>query len=422
MNNFETYKLDNGVEVLLVPMPESLATTVMATVKVGSKYEHKDISGLSHFLEHMAFKGTTKRPQPSDIAIELDGLGAQYNAFTGQESTAYYAKARNQSVGKLVEIVSDLYLHPTFPEAELEKERGVIIEEINMYEDMPMYKVADLFLKVLYGDQPAGWSVAGRKEVIQGIKRDEFITFRTKHYTSENTIVALAGGYDPNTIRDEIFRAFGSVPRAAETALPPVVEHQEIPQILLEEKDSDQTHLVVGFRAFDVHDERKYALMVLSDVLGGGMSSRLFRKLRDEMGVAYYVHTDADLTANSGVVSARAGVSTGRVEETTRAILSEFKRLTEELIPDDELRKAKESIIGNLFLSLETSDNLAGFYTSQRVDGLNLHTPEHISASLERVTADDVQRVARDLFVNRALNFAAIGPFKERDFGDIVRI
>ncbi len=414
--------MSNGIEVILVPMPQSPATTVMVTVKVGSKYETKEISGLSHFLEHMAFKGTVKRPRPGDIAEELDGLGARYNAFTAQESTAYYAKARNALAPRLIEIVSDLYLHPTFPEAELEKERGVIIEEINMYEDIPMRKVEESFYHLLYGDQPAGWSIAGRKEVVGSMKRNEFIAYRTTHYVSGNTIVTVAGGYDPQAIRGLLEEAFAAVPRAPETPLPPVVEQQSAPCTSFENKSSDQAHLVIGFRAFSVHDERKYALMVLADILGGGMSSRLFTKLRDDMGVAYYVHADDDLTTNSGIIAADAGVSAGRVAEATEAIIREFERFKEEPVSDSELAKAKEHLVGNFFLSLETSDSLANMYTGQRVDGLAVMTPEQFAAKTQGVTAREIQDVARALFVNEGLNMAAIGSFKQEGLGDIVKM
>lgn len=405
----------------MIPRKESPATTVMVTVKVGSKYETKDISGLSHFLEHMAFKGTKKRPTYLDISSELEGLGAYYNATTSQEKTNYYAKAANKSSDQIFDIVTDLYLNPTVSAKELEKERGVIIEEINMYEDIPMRKVDDDFIRVLYGDQPAGWPITGRKEVIKSLKREDFIRYRKKHYTSGNTILTIAGGY-PKNIEEKIEKTFGSLERKPETKLPDVIENQEKPAEYVRFKKLDQTHLILGFRAFSAHDKRRFALSVLATVLGGGMSSRLFRKVRAEMGAAYYAYANADFDTNSGIVTAYAGVSNDKVEKAIKAIIDEFKKLKEELVGKEELKKAKGFIVGNLFLALETSNSLANFYTGRRVRNLEIITPEELAEKINTVTAEDIQAVANDLFKNEGLNLALIGPFKNRSFGDILTI
>lgn len=405
----------------MVPRKESPATTVMVTVKVGSKYETKDISGLSHFLEHMAFKGTKKRPTYLDISSELEGLGASYSASTGQESTDYYAKVANRSFDQIFDIVTDLYLNPTVPAKELEKERGVIIEEINMYEDIPMRKVEDDFMYVLYGDQPAGWSIIGGKEVIKNLKRDDFISYREKHYTSENTILTIAGGY-PENVKEKIEETLESLERKPETKLPDVVENQEKPAEYVRFKELDQTHLILGFRAFDAHDKRRFALGVLTTILGQGMSSRLFQKVREEMSAAYYVSAHTGFDANSGIVMANAGVSNNKVEETIKAIIEEFKKFKEETVDKKELEKARGFIVGNMFLALEASDDLADFYTNQRIRGLEIMTPEELAEKIKSVTAEDIQAVANDIFVNGGLNLALIGPFKNRSFGDILRI
>ncbi|HMB17650.1 MAG TPA: pitrilysin family protein [Candidatus Paceibacterota bacterium] len=420
--DFTSYKLDNGMEIILVPRKESPATTVMVAVKVGSKYETKEISGLSHFLEHMTFKGTEKRPGASTIATELDGLGASYNAFTGQERTAYYAKVQNKHFDKVFNIVSDLYLNSTLPADEMEKERGVIIEEINMYEDMPMRKVSDDFLKVLYGDQPAGWSIAGRKEVIKNIERENFVQYRNKHYKPSNTILAIAGGYDDKNLKKSIKKIFGKAKKDSTPKLPRVKENQEKPNEFVRYKDSDQAHLILGFRAFDTHDERKFALWVLSNILGGNMSSRLFKKIRDDMGAAYYIHSNTSLDTNCGVIQAKAGVSTDKTEKVIKAILNEFRKIKEEAVGAKELDKAKRNIIGNMYLGLETSNRLAGFYINQRVKNLDLTSPDALAERINNVTPDDVQSVAKDLFHNSKLNLAVIGPFKNKSFLDILKI
>ncbi|MEK7512936.1 MAG: pitrilysin family protein, partial [Patescibacteria group bacterium] len=201
MHEFDRYILPNGTRIILVPQAGSVATTVAVLVEAGSKYETKEINGLSHFLEHMCFKGTTKRPRPLDIASELDGLGATYNAFTSQEYTSYFAKVKNDEFRRVLDIVTDLYLHPTFNAEEIEKEKGVIVEEINMYEDLPQRKVGELFMELVYGDQPAGWSIAGLKEVVRRLTRDDFIQYRAAHYLPQATIVVVAGGFDEDKAR-----------------------------------------------------------------------------------------------------------------------------------------------------------------------------------------------------------------------------
>ena len=263
-------KLKNGLRVVLVPQPGSLATTVMVSVEAGSKYETKDKNGISHFLEHMCFKGTTKRPQASVISTELDGLCAQYNAFTGQEATAYYAKAKNENFDQILDVVADMYLDPIFDPREIEKEKGVIIQEINMYEDTPSRRVAELFMQLVYGDQPAGWDIAGRKEVIEKITRNDFIKYRGKHYVPQATIVTISGGFRESGLLKKVERYFSALKPGQKGTKLKVKEIQSKPRESVNFKDSDQTHMVMGFRAFGVHDERRLALQVASEVLGGG--------------------------------------------------------------------------------------------------------------------------------------------------------
>ncbi|MEK7464512.1 MAG: pitrilysin family protein [Patescibacteria group bacterium] len=422
MANFKKFKLDNGLRVILVPQPSSFATSVAVLVEAGSKYETKDINGLSHFLEHMCFKGTKKRPSALTISSELDGLGAQYNAFTSREFTSYYAKSKNDSTEKLLEIISDLYLNPVFNEAEIEKEKGVIIEEINMYEDVPQRKIQDLFTELLYGDQPAGWDIAGRKEVIQSLKRDDFIKYRSKHYLPQATTIVISGGFKDNGLEEQIKSYFGGLRPDLKGEKLKVIDEQAEPKELVKFKESDQTHLVMGFRAFDAKDERRYALEVLCDILGGSMSSRLFQKIRDELGAAYYVNAGADLSTDHGYVAMSAGINHQKIEEVIKAGLQEFKRFKEEKVSEEELVRAKDHIAGHLYLSLETSDELGYFYGMPEIMGLELKTPEELIKEIRAVSAEDIQKVANEILTEKTLNFAVIGPFKEKSFRDMLRM
>lgn len=419
---FERFLSANGLRVILVPQAGSLATTVMVLVEAGSKYETKELNGISHFLEHMVFKGTERRPTALKISSELDGLGAQYNAFTGQEHTGYYAKVKNEFFSRAFDVVADLYLNPTFPEAEIEKEKGVIIEEINMYEDLPQRRVQELFMECVYGDQPAGWSIAGRKEVIRRIGRSDFINYRGAHYVPKATVVVIAGGFDEAEARAEIESKFGGFHEAAKDQKTEVVDKQTKPQELVFHKASDQTHLVLGFRAFGVHDDRKYALQVLTDILGGGMSSRLFQKIREEMGAAYYVRASDDLYSDHGLVTMSAGVQHEKLEDVIKAGLEEFARLRKEPVPEEELQRTKDHLIGNLALSLETSDELASFYGGQEVMNLPIIEMNELADRIKRVKAEEVQNLARDLFRDAGLNLSVIGPFKDKSFRDILKV
>src|SRR3989344_3446299 len=287
---FKKTVLDNGLRVITAPQPDNPAVTILVLVEAGSEYETKEINGLSHFLEHLCFKGTEKRPKAIDIAGELDGIGAFYNAFTSQEFTGYFAKAEAKHLGKILDVVSDIYLNSVFDSKEIDKERGVIIEEINMYEDLPMARVHYLFLELLYGDQPAGWNIVGEKENIRALNREDFISYREKHYLAGRTIVVVAGDIKEDEVIAKIENIFRGSPTGRELKKSKPDERQEKPELLVKYKESDQTHLILGVRGCDVFDKRRFAAEIIADILGGGMSSRLFQKIREEMGAAYYVN------------------------------------------------------------------------------------------------------------------------------------
>lgn len=405
--------LSNGMRVLLVPQPDAVATTVLVLVTAGSKYETKEISGLSHFLEHMCFKGTTKRPKAIQIAGALDGLGAEYNAFTSQEWTGYYAKVQAAKAREAFELISDLYLNPVFNKAEIEKEKGVVIEELNMYRDMPSRHVQDLFMKVLYGDQPAGWDIGGTKEVVQALTREDLVDYRKKHYVAEASIVVVAGAFDPKKTLADIATHFADIPQGKKGGKKKTKEAQAKPQILLEFKESDQTHLVLGCRAINAHDPRRYAFEVLADYLGGGMSSRLFQRVREELGAAYYVKAGTDLFSDHGSLAIAAGVHHEKLKVVVEAILDELNAIKKTPPLPAELQRTKDHLSGKLLLGLETSDALAMYYGGQAVLGIPLETPQELTRRIQKVTATEVQRMARFLVQDKKLNLALIGPLKD---------
>ncbi len=414
MQDFKKITLKNGLRIVFVKNQKSLAASVLILVEAGSEYEKKQINGLSHFLEHMMFKGTTNRPQPMQIAGELDSLGAQSNAFTSQEYTGYWAKAESRKLPKILEIVSDLYLNPVFDHNEIEKERGVIIQELNMYEDTPARKVHDIFLSLLYGDQPAGWDVGGKKEIIKKLVRDDFVAYRKERYVMPGTLVVVAGNFDEKKALVQIKDYFGGCGRHPVKGKVKTKEIQTSPQILLKFKKSEQSHLVLGFRAFNLFDKRRYAIEVLADVLGGGMSSRLFKRIREELGAAYYVRADADLSLDHGVFTVSSGASNEKIDLVIAAIIEECARLRDELVPSEEFKKTKDHIVGNLILGLETSDELASYYGSQEILMKSALSPAELVKKINDVTPEEVRDVARAIMHDRGLNFAVIGPYKEK--------
>lgn len=414
MGKINKIELDNGLRIITAPKPDSLTTTVLILVEAGSKYETKDINGISHFLEHMCFKGTKKRPKSIDIASEFDGIGAISNAFTSLEYTGYYAKAQPKHFDKILDAVSDIYLNQTLPEAEINKERGVIIEEINMIEDEPRRKVWDIFLELLYGDQPAGWDTAGTKEIVKKITRDDFVKYRSEHYLPQSTLVVVSGKFDESEITEKIKNYFSSINLGVKSPKIKTEEHQEEPKILLKYKKSDQTHMILGVRTCNLFDKRKYALEVLADILGGGMSSRLFQKIREEMGAAYYVRASVDLYTDHGYLAVSVGADNKRIEEIIKACLEEFKKISEKSIGEKELQKAKDHITGNLLISLETSDELAGFYGSQEILTRKIVSPEEMAKKIQSVKVEEIIEIADDIFKNSKLNLALIGPFEDK--------
>ena len=406
--------LKNNLRVISVPMADALTTTILILVEAGSEYETRKNNGVSHFLEHMCFKGTEKRLSSLDITSELDAVGAAYNAFTSNQYTGYYAKVQPKYFDEILDIISDIYLNPVFNQREIEKERGVIIEEINMYEDLPMRRVQEFFTNLLYGDQPAGWDIAGKKEIIRRINRNDFIEYQKNHYLGKSTTVVVTGNFNEKEAVKKIESAFSGIRTGKKVQKLKTVESQKSPRIFLKMKETDQAHLVVGVRAFDIFDKRKYAINLLADILGGGMSSRLFQKLREEMGAAYYVKVEADLLSDHGFLTASAGVDNNKVSEAIKAVVEEFERLVKEPIEKEELQRVKDRCVGGLIMGLETSDQLAGFYGGQEIITKKIVSPEETIKKIQAVKVEEISAVAKDIFKNNKLNLAIIGPFKEK--------
>ena len=409
---YEKHVLPNGLRVILAPMKEAETVTVLITTATGSRYETKKEGGLSHFLEHMFFKGTKRRPTALSISEELDGVGGEYNAFTSKDRTAYYAKVDRKHAEMALDIVSDIFLNSTLPAEEIDRERGPILQELNMYEDTPVRHVGDVFEVLLYGDHPLGRDIIGTRDNIKGFKRAEFLRYLNRAYVASNVVVGMAGNFDVVWAKSMIERSFADMRTGENPERKGIVEKQKTPAVLLQTKKTDQTHFILGVRSFDFFHEDRHVLAVLSTILGGGMSSRLFMAVRERRGLAYSVHTGTDAYHDAGYLSTQCGVEHENLEKTIAVILEEYKRIATELVPEKELLKAKEHIKGSMAMHLESSDDIVGYLVDQEVLKGEIVLPKDRYEKIDAVTSEDVRRVAEMIFRPERLNLAVIGPQK----------
>lgn len=366
-------------------------------------------------MEHLYFKGTKKRPTPIAVAETLDRVGGIYNAFTGDDYTGYFAKVSYSRADLAIDWVSDIFLNSTLPEKEIEKERGVIIEEINMTLDNPMAYVQELWAKLLFGDQPAGWPIAGTKKNIRKISKEDLFQYRKNQYVAGNTVVAVAGKIDSKSIIEKIKKYFSEIKTSKPLVKQKLFEKQQKPALLLNFKRTDQSHICFGVRSHNIFHQSKYAQELLALILGGMMSSRLFVKVRGELGLAYYISTDATANADSGYLVTQAGVDNAKIDKAISAILKEYQRISKEKVSKDELQKAKDYFKGKMSLILESSDQQAIFYTMQDIIEKKILTPEEIFKKIDKVSREDVLKLAKDIFRPEKLNLAIIGPFKKKN-------
>ena len=404
--------IKNGTRIITVPQKETKAVTVLVLVKTGSKYETKEISGISHFLEHMMFKGTKRKKGPLEVVEVLDKIGGECNAFTGEEYTGYYAKVNYKHLDIALDWVSDIFINSKIPEKELQKEKGVIIEEINMYEENPIMHIDDLWKEVLYGDQPAGWNIAGTKESVLGINRKDIKKYIDSQYNASNTVICVAGNIDEEKTIKKVKKYFSEINTKIPKDKKAVIEEQSEPKIISLFKKTNQTNLALGFRGYNMTNKDKFVLDVIATILGGMMSSRMFIEVREKLGAAYRIRTYNYCDTDTGSLVTVAGVDNEKLEKVIEVIIKEYKKITIEKINKEELEKAKEYIKGKIILKMEGSDDKASFYGMQELLKGNILSIEDIFKKIDKVTSDDIMRVAKDIIRNEKLNLALIGPLK----------
>jgi len=421
MNKYKVSRLSNQMPLITVPVKGAPTATALVIVKTGSKYEKRSDSGLSHFLEHMFFKGTARRPTTLALSSELDALGGEYNAFTSKEYTGYWIKVAAPKLRQALDIVSDMLLNSKFEEKEIAREKGVIIEEVNMYEDNPMLHVEDVFESCLYGDTPAGWDTIGTKANIRRFRREDFLNYMQRQYGSRSISVVLAGGFKEADKRAaaKLFAAFRRNPWRDKL---PVREKQSRPQLKIVPKKIDQANLSLGVRSYAVGHPEEFRVKLLSVILGGSMSSRLFISLRERHGLAYSVHTSAETYSDSGYLTTQAGVPADKAKAAVKIILEEYKRIASEPVGAQELRRAKDLMSGKALLHLEATDDLANWYARQAVLRKKIMTPREFLKKVRAVTAAELLATAKKIFVNRNLNLAVIGRAKTADFKAMLKL
>ncbi|XOB42687.1 MAG: M16 family metallopeptidase [Candidatus Nealsonbacteria bacterium] len=412
---FKKTTLKNGLRIITVPQKSTQAVTVLVLVKTGSKYEKKDVNGISHFLEHMYFKGTKKRPSTMDIAETLDKIGGIYNAFTSEEYTGYYAKTIATEFETALDWVSDIFLNSTLAEKEIQKEKGVITEEVNMRLDHPMTYVHVLWSKLLYGDQPAGWDIIGTKENISKMTRKRLIDYMSSQYVASNTIVCVAGNINSDLVIKKVKKYFSKIKEDEPAKKQSVVERQSSPEIIIQTKKTDQTHLCLGVRAYNLFHVQRHAQKLLAIILGGMMSSRLFAKIREKLGAAYYISTISEANPDSGYLLTQIGVDNKKVETVISAVLEEYKKISKQKVSASELKKTKDYIKGKTALLLEPSDALASFFANQELLEGKILTLKEIFKKVDKVSSNDILKVAKDIFQPQKLNLALIGPFEDKE-------
>lgn len=419
--HYQVTTLKNGATVVQVPMTGVNSVTVMALVNAGRRYEPENLAGISHFLEHMVFKGTKNFPTAQVLSTLIDEVGGQFNAFTSKEYTGYYVKLGDRYIDRALDVVTDMVCVPLLRQEDIDREVGVIVEEINMYEDMPMRNIGDVFDELLYAQSNLEGRILGTKETVRALKSTDFQAYMDAWYGFKNVVLVVAGSDKkvnaPGLLSqiEELF-AKGGEKRQAH-------EHQTFWQKKygqdknrFQHKTTEQAHFIMGFPGYDRNDERKYALSVLSTLMGKTMSSRLFSEIREKRGLCYYVRSEVDFYHDVGVFGASAGVDPNRLQEAVSAMSTEFKEIVgKRPVTEAEVVAAKQNLVGSLLLDLEDSQSVASWYGMKQLLEGKVETEEEAIAHIEAVTLDQVQKVATDLLQPEQQRFALIGPFKEGD-------
>ncbi|HEX7455966.1 MAG TPA: pitrilysin family protein [Candidatus Nanoarchaeia archaeon] len=421
--NQKLLNLPNNLKILSTRLAGARSVTVLVLVRAGSRYEEKKTNGIAHFAEHMFFKGTKKRPTTLEISSLIDGIGGEFNAFTSKEYTGYYIKASTKHISLSLDVLSDMLTNSKFDQVEIDRERGVIFEELRMYLDTPVRYIGDVYEQLLYGDQPLGWDIIGTPQSLININRNDFFKFKDLYYAPENTLVSIAGGISHDDVRQIADKYLGGLKHKKTATYKPVKVSQGQPAVKLVNKKTEQAHFCLGVRAYPRRHKNHYKVAVLNAILGSSMSSRLFIQLRERRGLAYYVRSSFEEYHDVGSFVAQAGVTPKKIGEAVKIVIAEFAKISQESVGGEELKKAKEHIKGRLVLELEDSREVASLFGTQQLLEGKVRTTDEMFKKVDEVTESDIQKVASDIFKNKGLNLAIIGPYKdEAKFEKILKL
>lgn len=404
--------LSNKLKIIEVPSSDAESVVVDFFVKTGSRSETEKENGISHFLEHFLFKGTKKYPSALFISSLIDSIGGEMNANTGKEHTQFFIKASSKHLALIFEVLTDMIQNPLLDEAELEREKGVIIEEINMYKDTPMYEIENVLEQTMWPKTALGRDIAGTKETVTKFTKQMFLDYINRHYQTSNMILGVSGKYDKKQFDGLVEKYWLKYPKAKFHTWQKVKDNQNSPRFKLQFKETEQAHLAFGFKGFAYKDKRNSAQLVLSAILGGGMSSRLFMEVRERRGLAYYVRASGSNYQDTGVFNIGAGVQVNKIEEALKVILQELDKIKTGKVDAKELSKAKEFLKGKTTLALEDNQVRLDWFLDSSAFRSKILTPSEAFKKIDGVSALDVQKVARDLFQKNKMSLAVIGPYK----------
>lgn len=412
----------NGLTVATATMPHMASVSLGIWVGVGGRHEPARLNGVSHFIEHMLFKGTRKR-SALEISQAVEGIGGYLNAFTGEEHTCFFSKARFDRFDELLDVLADMFLHSEFDPQEIDKERNVIKEELAMYQDQPHHHVQELLNEILWPNQPLGRSLTGTERTLDAMTRDKLMHFQRSHYVTRSTLVTLAGNIRHSKAMRALKPFVPSFPKGGPCGFSPAKNGQLKPRIRLFSKEVEQSQLAIGFRVCSRHDKRRYALRLLNTILGENMSSRLFQVVREDHGLAYSIYSSLSFLDDVGSLTISAGLDTAHLSKTLALILKELKRLKESPVPEEELQRARDYLTGQIDLSLENTENQMMWVGEQVLGYGHIVHPSEVKRQIAQVKAAEVQEVAREFFRHEHLNLALVTPLKsERGISRVVKL
>jgi len=410
---YRTTALENGLRILTTSMPHTRSVAAGIFVGVGSRYEKEADGGTSHLIEHMMFKGTERRPQPQQIAEAIEGLGGVMNASTGCEVTTYWAKVAHHHLPVALDVLVDIFLHSKFDAEQLEKERQVVIQEINRMLDMPESWVHVLIGELIWPEHPVGRSIAGTEESVAGITRQDLLDYIDRTYTPHNVVISLAGKLDHDDVVEQLSAEFAAWETSSPPSFLPATAATPGPRIRTEFKKSEQAHLCIGMRGLSLQDPHRFQLGVLNAILGEGMSSRLFVEIREKRGLAYSVGSYTSYLRDTGAIVLYAGVQPENAADAISAMVEQVSAMRQKTVSEGELNRAKEFTKGRILLHMEDTFANASWVGQQEVLDREFLTVDRVMHHIDAVTADDVQRQAQQLFSTEQANLAIVGPFKD---------